>query len=67
MGGPAGVVTNGATMPEEPAEMEIPLEEEVDNTLHICSRFYKHNVLHALKHCCSGEQVRSTRAPADFF
>jgi len=28
MGGPAGVVTNGATMPEEPAEMEIPLEEE---------------------------------------
>ena len=31
MGGPAGVVTNGATMPEEPAEMEIPLEEEVDN------------------------------------
>ena len=40
MGGPAGVVTNGATMPEEPAEMEIPLEEEVDNTLHICSRSY---------------------------
>ena len=38
MGGPAGVVTNGATMPEEPAEMEIPLEEEVDNILHISSR-----------------------------
>ena len=38
MGGPAGVVTNGATMPEEPAEMEIPLEEEVDSILHISFR-----------------------------
>ena len=28
MGGGAEVVTNGAVMREEPAEMEIPLEEE---------------------------------------
>ena len=28
MGGGAEVVTNGAMMREEPAEMEIPLEEE---------------------------------------
>ena len=29
VGGGSGVVTNGPTMQEEPAEMEIPLEEEV--------------------------------------
>ena len=28
VGGGPGVVTNGSTMQEEPAEMEIPLEEE---------------------------------------
>ena len=33
MGGGSGVVTNGSTMQEEPAEMEIPLEEEVAYSL----------------------------------
>merc|ERR1719180_646158 len=31
VGGGLGVVTNGSTMQEEPAEMEIPLEEEEEN------------------------------------
>merc|ERR1719180_471298 len=31
VGGGPGVVTNGSTMQEEPAEMEIPLEEEEEN------------------------------------
>merc|ERR1719180_70553 len=31
VGGAPGVVTNGSTMQEEPAEMEIPLEEEEEN------------------------------------